>query len=406
MLIIPNCINGGNNATKQKERDEDQIKSIDPNGKLMINYDNQKFCIFDWRNQLSSISILSNITLDELSEQRKNQSSSQRWMGSICEVEQTNSEEFVNNHYLDQTKQIKTIERSNPEHNPDDICQRGWLEHDVVSFQRINIERWPMGGFLASSLQYLKRTSSSTNLATKSTTNTNRLGNEMHSSQDGQYNNGVCDMQMEGSICNATSREREIFLLLNNLDIIVNTEYLPGMENSSADALSRLSWIGDKQFNPVLLNEALQQINFQFTLDAFAHKTNKQLKKYCSLYEDNKTIARNALNIPWTSELLLQHPPKGLIPKVIQKTIRDQVEAVLILPRKCLYKYRTMLPPIQNQVSVGPSDQVQIKAKTMKEFTKLPPGIIEMIKINTKKESNYTENLQNQQRQIQLQQNN
>ncbi|KAA6384133.1 MAG: hypothetical protein EZS28_020344, partial [Streblomastix strix] len=134
----------------------------------------------------------------------------------------------------------------------------------------------------------------------------------------------------------------------------------------------------DYQINPTLLNEALHQINFQPTLDAFAHKTNKQLKRYCSPQEDNKAIARNALNIPWTSELLLLHPPIGLIPKVIQKMIRDQVEAVLILPRWCLYKYRTMLPPIQNQVTLGPSDQVLIKRKTMKELSKLPPGIMEM----------------------------
>ncbi|KAA6354897.1 MAG: hypothetical protein EZS28_049576, partial [Streblomastix strix] len=80
--------------------------------------------------------------------------------------------------------------------------------HDIGSFQRINIGRWPMGGFLTSSFQQLERTSSSSNLAKKSTTNTNRLGNEMHSSQDGQYN-GVCDTQMERSISNSTSGERD-----------------------------------------------------------------------------------------------------------------------------------------------------------------------------------------------------
>ncbi|KAA6359516.1 MAG: hypothetical protein EZS28_044957, partial [Streblomastix strix] len=117
---------------------------------------------------------------------------------------------------------------------------------------------------------------------------------------------------------------REIFLLLNNLDIMIYTEHLPGLENSTTDALSCLSWIGDQQINPVLLNEALRQINFQPTLDAFSHKTNKQLKRYCSPQEENKAIARNALNIPWTSELPFLHPPIGLFLKVIQKTIRDQ----------------------------------------------------------------------------------
>ncbi|KAA6338973.1 MAG: hypothetical protein EZS28_052652 [Streblomastix strix] len=70
-LIIPNCINGGNNDTKQKKRDEEQTKTMDPNDKLKINYDKQKFGILEWRYQLPSISIPSNITLDELPEQPK-----------------------------------------------------------------------------------------------------------------------------------------------------------------------------------------------------------------------------------------------------------------------------------------------------------------------------------------------
>ncbi|KAA6404266.1 MAG: hypothetical protein EZS28_000207 [Streblomastix strix] len=130
-LIITNCINRGNNDTKQKKKVEDKIKSLDPNDKLNINCDNQKFIISDWRYQLPSISIHPNITLEELSEQPKNQSSSQRWMASISEVEQTNFVKFVINAYLVQTNQTKTTERSNPEHKPDDRCQRRQLRHDI-----------------------------------------------------------------------------------------------------------------------------------------------------------------------------------------------------------------------------------------------------------------------------------
>ncbi|KAA6396297.1 MAG: putative AGC family protein kinase [Streblomastix strix] len=258
----------------------------------------------------------------------------------------------------------------------------GWR---LDQFNEQKMGHWPIGMFLESRLQQFERTSSSVNLAKKPIVNISRLVNEMHPTQDGQYK----------------QRMRERFLLLNNIDIMTYMEHLPGLKNSTADALSRLSWIADCQINPVFIIEALLRITFQPTLDAFAHKTNMQLKRYCSPQEDNNTIARNALNIPWTSEQLLLHPPIGLISKVIQKTIRDQEEAVLILPRWCLYKYRTMLPPIQNQITLISSDQILTKGKTMKEFTKLSPGIIETIKINPKKENNYFENLQNQQSQTQ-----
>ncbi|KAA6357839.1 MAG: hypothetical protein EZS28_046634 [Streblomastix strix] len=71
---------------------------------------------------------------------------------------------------------------------------------------------------------------------------------------------------------------------------MIYTEHLLGPENSTVDALSRLLWIKDCLTKPVFLNEALQQINFQPTLIAFTHKTNKQLKKYYSPQEDNKAI--------------------------------------------------------------------------------------------------------------------
>ncbi|KAA6394666.1 MAG: hypothetical protein EZS28_009810 [Streblomastix strix] len=133
--------------------------------------------------------------------------------------------------------------------------------------------------------------------------------------------------------------------ITDNLDIKIYTIHHPELENSSADALIRLSWIGDYQINPSLINEAIQQINFKSTLDAFANKLNKKLK-------------------------------------------RVQEETVLIISKLRLYKYKAMLPSIQNQVTLGPSDQVQIKGKTMKEFTKFPSRTIEMTKINIKKQKN------------------
>ncbi|KAA6372883.1 MAG: hypothetical protein EZS28_031593 [Streblomastix strix] len=114
---------------------------------------------------------------------------------------------------------------------------------------------------------------------------------------------------------------------------MIYTDHLPGLENSTADALCLLSLIGDYQINQLLLNEALQQINFQHSLVVFVEKINKQLTKHCSPQEDNKAIARNAKNILWSSVQLLQHHSIDLIPKAIHKTIRNQVEAVLILPR-------------------------------------------------------------------------
>ncbi|KAA6367045.1 MAG: hypothetical protein EZS28_037427, partial [Streblomastix strix] len=134
---------------------------------------------------------------------------------------------------------------------------------------------------------------------------------------------------------------------------------------------------------PYLLTEALHKIDFHPTLDAFALRTNKQLDRYCSPQRDRKAFAINAMNIPWRGEEFLLYPPIGLIYKVIQKLIRDKAAAFIIPLRWCLYNYRSMIPQILSQVTLGRSEQVLIRGKFMKKEQNLPPETIELIKIST-----------------------
>jgi hypothetical protein len=48
-----------------------------------------------------------------------------------------------------------------------------------------------------------------------------------------------------------------------------------------------------------------------------------------------------------------------------------------------------MIPQILNQITLGASEQVLLRGRTMKETEKLPPGKIEMIMINTTVGNNY-----------------
>ncbi|KAA6398721.1 MAG: hypothetical protein EZS28_005753 [Streblomastix strix] len=108
---------------------------------------------------------------------------------------------------------------------------------------------------------------------------------------------------------------REIFILLDSLNLTIYIEHLPGLQNTAVVALSRFYWIGDYMINPYLRMEVLHQIDFQSTLDAFAHRTNKQLDRYYFPQEERKVFAINAMNIPWRGGRTSITPPIGLIPK-------------------------------------------------------------------------------------------
>ncbi|KAA6355198.1 MAG: hypothetical protein EZS28_049275, partial [Streblomastix strix] len=64
-------------------------------------------------------------------------------------------QKIANNHYPDQTEQAKTIEGSNPEHNPEDRCQRRQMGMilDHFSEQILDPFQWDGSWHLNSSNQ-------------------------------------------------------------------------------------------------------------------------------------------------------------------------------------------------------------------------------------------------------------
>ncbi|KAA6397355.1 MAG: hypothetical protein EZS28_007117 [Streblomastix strix] len=64
-----------------------------------------------------------------------------------------------------------------------------------------------------------------------------------------------------------------------------------------------------------------------------------------------------------------------MIPRVLNMINRDQIEALLILPQWCIYKFKQLLPKITSQIDLGPSQLVLDPGPKMKVLElKLPPG--------------------------------
>ena len=61
----------------------------------------------------------------------------------------------------------------------------------------------------------------------------------------------------------------------------------------------------------------LNQLWGPFTIDAFASQMKTQLPRFWSRYNDDKMLARDALQQDWTSEALYCNPPYALIPRIL-----------------------------------------------------------------------------------------
>ncbi|KAA6395348.1 MAG: hypothetical protein EZS28_009128, partial [Streblomastix strix] len=80
-------------------------------------------------------------------------------------------------------------------------------------------------------------------------------------------------------------------------DIQLQTVYIPGASNSTADTLSRLARSGDYSVTQVRTQQVMKKLDIQAQVDVFAIRRNRVFKTYCSPKQDSREIARDGLVI-------------------------------------------------------------------------------------------------------------
>ncbi|KAA6357982.1 MAG: hypothetical protein EZS28_046492, partial [Streblomastix strix] len=137
---------------------------------------------------------------------------------------------------------------------------------------------------------------------------------------------------------------RQTQRFLQELNIRIITIHIPGKENTTVDALSRLHWLRDYKIKEEFLLPALTAINFSPKLDGFAFQTIEHCRGYCSPQDDRRTIVSDAFSILWTDQALILYSPIGAKQIVIQKLKRDGETAELRLPSQSWMKFKVMFP--------------------------------------------------------------
>ena len=114
--------------------------------------------------------------------------------------------------------------------------------------------------------------------------------------------------------------------------ILLTAEYLPGLENSVADSLSRVEsdWT-EAQLHPHLF--ALVETRWgPHTLDCFAAQTNAQCAQYVSLRLDPSTKYTDFLSRPASrKENLWAFPPFALLGRLLRKIEEEEMPSISLL---------------------------------------------------------------------------
>ena len=138
---------------------------------------------------------------------------------------------------------------------------------------------------------------------------------------------------------------REIWAWCIERNIHLSAAHIPGASNIEADNLSR-SYNDDTEWSlDSEVFEHLESVFGNMTIDLFASRLNAKKAKYVSRYPEAEAIAIDALSIAWKHQLMYIFPPFSLIPRVLQKVIQDQTEAVLVAP---MWYTQTWWPCLNN----------------------------------------------------------
>ena len=116
-------------------------------------------------------------------------------------------------------------------------------------------------------------------------------------------------------------------------NIWLTATHVPGKENVEADKESRkqeqrTEWmLNKKDFNLLL-----HKLNFTPKIDLFASRLNCQIPKFVSYRPDPQSSAVNAFTLNWGNLEFYAFPPFTIIPRIIQKIIKDRATGILVVP--------------------------------------------------------------------------
>ena len=129
-----------------------------------------------------------------------------------------------------------------------------------------------------------------------------------------------------------TSQVKDLWAWCLQREITVTAQYLPGLENVTADYLSRhLSDRTDWMLDPSVF-QCLNEVWGPMQVDLFATRFTTQLHRFYSWRPDPEAEATDALVQNWSSITGYAHPPWCLISLVYLKVRLDKATIVLITP--------------------------------------------------------------------------
>jgi ribonuclease HI len=183
----------------------------------------------------------------------------------------------------------------------------------------------------------------------------------------------VHDVNKRRAAASLAPHLRRLLRVCRQIRVELRASYLPGVENDTADRLSRMGCMTGYFVKPAVLSELLKEAHFEPTLDVFQREPEWHQRAEPARELSSPT---DCLMGRWEGERLLLHPPLNFIARTLRRLRSEPRPALLIAPAWTSQPWSAALAEmVEQQFHLGPYDAVM---ETTPEFRRkrwrLPPG--------------------------------
>jgi hypothetical protein len=135
-----------------------------------------------------------------------------------------------------------------------------------------------------------------------------------------------------GRALQMTTAAARLWRQVEEWGLTLSAEFLPGVENTEADTLSRQPLTSDDW---VLRWSAFQKVQRQFgkmTVDSFADEHNTRLRRFASAVPHHKSVSTSGMLVDFRAERAYCFPPPRLIPQLLTTLVNQGASAVVVVP--------------------------------------------------------------------------
>ncbi|KAA6386797.1 MAG: hypothetical protein EZS28_017677 [Streblomastix strix] len=160
-----------------------------------------------------------------------------------------------------------------------------------------------------------------------------------------------------------------------NMKIQFSSFHIPGKDNKEADSLSRLSTSGNYGIRKEVLDEALQELAMQPTIDYLANRRNRKCRRFYSLIWDPWAHVQGGMKAKQKRKSPLLHPPMPLIQRVLNKVRKDQIKVIMIIQHWQIQSWWRDLQELKiKSINLGKSSDVLEVVGRMRKQKTAPPS--------------------------------